>query len=550
MPKKLCQNRTCQAAGGILALATLMVLTACQGISAGGTGIQNSPGTLGSTPSTLSFGNVTLGSNQSLSGTVTNSGGSSVTISQLGISGTGFTLSGMVAPMTLAAGQSGNFSVKFAPTSSGSASGNVTIASDASNSSLAIALSGTGTTTPLGTLSSGPTSLSFGNLTVGQNQTLSATVTNTGAASVAISQVGISGSGFTLSGITAPLTLLAGQSSSFSVKFAPGIMGSVTGNVTVTSDASNPTLTVPLSGTGTAQAIGTLNSNPTSLSFGTVTIGQNQTLSAIVTNTGSASVVVSQVGISGTGFTLSGITAPLTLTAGQSTSFSVKFAPASSGSASGNVTITSNASNPTLTVPVSGTGAAAAVGQLSISPATLALGSVVDGSSGSGTGSLTASGASVTVTAANTNNSAFSVGGLSLPVTISAGHSVPFTITFSPLTAGSASATLTVNSNAQPTTTTEALTGAGTAAPTHSVSLSWNASSSSDVSGYNIYRAVFTTSCGSYAKINSMLNTTTLYTDSTVADGASYCYAATAVDTNNEESGYSNIVSNIQIPTT
>jgi fibronectin type 3 domain-containing protein len=59
---------------------------------------------------------------------------------------------------------------------------------------------------------------------------------------------------------------------------------------------------------------------------------------------------------------------------------------------------------------------------------------------------------------------------------------------------------------------------------------------------------VYTNSCGSYSKINSVLTTTTLYSDSTVVDGASYCYAATAVNTSNEESGYSNIVSNIQIP--
>jgi fibronectin type 3 domain-containing protein len=107
------------------------------------------------------------------------------------------------------------------------------------------------------------------------------------------------------------------------------------------------------------------------------------------------------------------------------------------------------------------------------------------------------------------------------------------------------SAVLTFTSNAQPTTTTETLTGTGT----HAVNLSWNASTSPNIAGYNIYRAVFTTSCGSYAKINSVLDTSTLYTDASVVNGASYCYASTAVNTSNEESGYSNIVSNVQIPT-
>jgi hypothetical protein len=300
-------------------------------------------------------------------------------------------------------------------------------------------------------------------------------------------------------------------------------------------------------GVSAAGSPGTLASNPSSLSFGSVTVGSKQSLSETVTNSGGASVTISQVAISGSGFSLSGITAPVTLTAGQSAAFSVAFAPTAAASASGTVTITSNASDPTLTIALSGTGTAGA-GQLSVSPTTLALGSVVVGTSGTASGSLSASGASVTVTAASTNDSVFSVGGLSLPVTISAGQSLPFTVTFSPLTTGAASATLTFTSNAQPSTTTEALTGTGAPAPTHTVDLSWDASTSANISGYNIYRAVYTGSCGAFSKINSQLNTSTLYTDASVTDGTSYCYAATAVNSSNEESGYSNVVSNVQIP--
>lgn len=188
-------------------------------------------------------------------------------------------------------------------------------------------------------------------------------------------------------------------------------------------------------------------------------------------------------------------------------------------------------------------------GQLAVTPSTLALGSALAGASTTASASLSASGSSVTVTAANSSNSQFSVSGLSLPVTIDAGKSMPFTVTFSPSAAGAANATLTFTSNAQPATTAEALTGTGMAGPTHTVNLSWNPSSSSNISGYNIYRAVYaTSSCGSFAKINSTLNTGTLYTDAVVTDGTSYCYATTAVNTSNEESGYSNIVSPVQIP--
>ena len=186
--------------------------------------------------------------------------------------------------------------------------------------------------------------------------------------------------------------------------------------------------------------------------------------------------------------------------------------------------------------------------QLSVSPASLGLGTVAVGASGTATGTLTATDGTVTVTAVSTNNSVFAIGGFSLPHTISAGQSASFTITFSPTTAGAASATLTFTSDAQPSVTMETLTGTGAAAPTHSVSLSWSASESENISGYNIYRALYTNSCGSFSKINSLLNTGTLYTDSSVANGRAYCYATTAVNTGNVESGFSNIVSNVPIP--
>jgi hypothetical protein len=186
--------------------------------------------------------------------------------------------------------------------------------------------------------------------------------------------------------------------------------------------------------------------------------------------------------------------------------------------------------------------------QLSVTPASLRLGSVVAGSSATASGTLTATGGSVTVTEATSNNTSFTVGGLSLPTTIAAGQSVPFSVTFSPQVAGSASAKLTFTSDAAPSTITEALTGTGAAASTHSVNLSWAGSTSPSISGYNVYRAAYAASCGPFNKINAVVNTGTLYTDAAVANGGSYCYAATTLDSSNQESSYSNIVSNVQIP--
>jgi hypothetical protein len=188
-------------------------------------------------------------------------------------------------------------------------------------------------------------------------------------------------------------------------------------------------------------------------------------------------------------------------------------------------------------------------GSLLLGGGSLDFGSVTEGTSETASASLSTGGANVTVTAASTNNSRFTIGGLSLPIIIPAGQSAPFTVTFSPQIAGADSAILTFTSNAQPSTTTGTVTGTGVPASTHTVSLSWNASTSPNISGYNIYRAAYANSCGSYSKVNgAILDVATEYTDYSVTDGTNYCYAATAVNSSNEESGYSNIVSDIQIP--
>jgi hypothetical protein len=395
-------------------------------------------------------------------------------------------------------------------------------------------------------LSLGSSALNFGSVAPGVSKTLAVSATNSGNASVSINAAAISSKYFALTSPSLPAALAAGQSVSLTFSFTPNAAGTFDASATI---ASNPSSAVPnLALTGTGVADGQLAPSATSEAFGGVIVGSSRSLTEVITNTAGSSVTVSQVTISGAGYSFSGMSAPVSLGAGQSASIDVSFAPTSSGGVSGSLTITSDATNPALSIALSGTGTTTA-GKLTVTPSTLGLGNVVVGTSGTASGTLTASGANVTLTAANTGNSVFSVGGLSLPITIPVGQGTSFSVTFSPQVAGSASASLSFTSNGQPATTTESLTGTGTPAPTHTVNLSWNASTSSNISGYNIYRAGYTTSCGSFSKVNGVLNTGTLYTDSTVTNGSAYCYATTAVDSSSVESTYSNIVSNLKIPT-
>ena len=67
----------------------------------------------------------------------------------------------------------------------------------------------------------------------------------------------------------------------------------------------------------------------------------------------------------------------------------------------------------------------------------------------------------------------------------------------------------------------------------HIVDLSWKASTSGDVAGYNVYRSP---DAATWKKINASLIASTLYSDSTAANGSTYYYAATAVDISGHES--------------
>jgi fibronectin type 3 domain-containing protein len=80
------------------------------------------------------------------------------------------------------------------------------------------------------------------------------------------------------------------------------------------------------------------------------------------------------------------------------------------------------------------------------------------------------------------------------------------------------------------------VSGDGIAATPHSVELSWAASTSADIVGYNVYRAIGT---GGYSKLDSSMATGLKYTDVTVAAGTTYKNVVTAVDSRGLESAFS-----------
>ncbi|PYX46698.1 MAG: hypothetical protein DMG83_06835 [Acidobacteria bacterium] len=280
---------------------------------------------------------------------------------------------------------------------------------------------------------------------------------------------------------------------------------------------------------------GSLSPSNSTLNFGNVQLGSGKSMSLALTNAGtSAAVQISQVTASGPGFTVTGVTLPVNLEVGQSVTLSVDFKPTSAGSTSGNVSIVNTATKSNISVGLSGAGLAS--GQLAVSPASVNFSSVTVGGSQNQTGTLTAGSSSITVSSASWNGTGFSLGGISFPVTIPAGQSVPFRVTFAPQTTGAVNGTVSFLSNASNSPTNETLGGTGVQATLHSVGLSWNPDAST-VQGYYVYRGAQTG--GPYAKI-STLQPGSSYVDASVSSGQTYHYVVTTLGTNSQESAYSN----------
>jgi hypothetical protein len=171
----------------------------------------------------------------------------------------------------------------------------------------------------------------------------------------------------------------AAASGGFKVSLASNnSAATVPSSVTVASGATTAIFSATVSAVTTAQAVTltatagsvsetfslqleayvpTLSINATSIAFGDVTLNTPATQSLTLTSTGTAPVTVSSATISGTGYSVSGATFPLTLSAEQTVTLSVEFDPTAAGADSGTLTISSNSStNSTATISLSGTG--------------------------------------------------------------------------------------------------------------------------------------------------------------------------------------------------
>jgi hypothetical protein len=242
----------------ILLLSSTLSISGCIGLtnaSKPGSGQQSTTtaATISLAPASIRFGSVAIGGTGSQSVTISNGGGSTLTVTQASTTAPGVTITGISLPLVIGAGKQATFNVVFSPKAAGVLAGNVSVMSDISSSPSTVSLSGIGMAATA-FLATSTSSMGFGTVAIGKSNASSVTLTNAGNSRVTISKVGVSGASYSTSGVSGGLILAPGQSATLDVSFAPLVAGVLPGTVTVTSNATNSPATISLSGNG-AQAV-------------------------------------------------------------------------------------------------------------------------------------------------------------------------------------------------------------------------------------------------------------------------------------------------------
>jgi Abnormal spindle-like microcephaly-assoc'd, ASPM-SPD-2-Hydin/Immunoglobulin I-set domain len=551
------------------------------------------------TPSSVNFGSESVGSTSApRTVTITNENRRSITISGVSSSSAQFSFSGPSLPAKLSPGQSLTGSVTFKPSVAQAFSGTLEF-TRANGWTIPVTLSGTGTgqsspsTAVAPTISSQPASAK---INAGQTASFNIAATGTTPMAYLWKKNGAAISGAISSTYTTPAETTADNNAQFTVAVSNSA-GSATSNAAVlmvtnaavapaiTTQPANQTViagktalfTVAASGTAPFTYQWSKNGSPingaNSSTYTTpaeTTADNNAKVTVAVSNSAGSATSNAAVLTVTNAAVAPGITTPpasQTVITGNTATFAVtasgtaplsyqwsKNGTAINGALSSTYTTpaeTATDNNAKFTVAVSNTAGSAtsAAAILTVSASSLLLnssssslsfGNVTVPNSSSQNVTLTNAGNStVTISNVTVSGAGFNATGVS-GVMLSPGQTATLTASFAPAAAGAVTGKVSVASNATNSPDTIALSGTGVAAVSHSVGLSWSASTSTVV-GYNAYSSA--QSGGPYTKLTGAPVAATSYTDSAVQAGQTYFFVVTAVDSSNAESAFSAEVS-------
>jgi hypothetical protein len=301
----------------------------------------------------LAFGSLAVGNTSApQTATLMNNQNVTLNISSIGFTGTNSAdfAQTNTCGSSLAAGANCTISVTFTPGALGSRSATLTVTDDAGNSPQTISVSGTGVA-PV-TLSS--TTVNFGNVVIGTSSTAPA-VTLTNNQNVALTSISITANLPFSQTNTCGTSIAAGAQCKITITFSPTVTGTQSGTVTISDSASNSPQTISVKGTG----VNPVTFNPTSLNFGTVTVGTSSSpMSTTLTNRQKVALTITGISITGlnSGDFSQTNNCPSSVPAGGTCTITVTFTPLATGTRSAKVKVTDSASTSPQSVGLSGTG--------------------------------------------------------------------------------------------------------------------------------------------------------------------------------------------------
>jgi 6-phosphogluconolactonase (cycloisomerase 2 family) len=226
-------------------------------------------------------------------------------------------------------------------------------------------------------LSSGK--LTFSNQVKGTTSSIkNVTLTNTDPETV-LTLASIAASGDFIQTHSCGTSVAPGGNCTISVQFAPNTIGTIEGSVKIVDDAPGSPQLIDLVGSGIAQT----TVSPSSLSFGTVSIGSTSPVKTVkLTNNTGSPITLTSIAASGD-YTATAATTGgcgISLAASASCIENVTFTPTSLGNMNGSVTFKDSATGSPQFVTLSGTGSGTANSPIALTPPSLAFGNLAVGS--------------------------------------------------------------------------------------------------------------------------------------------------------------------------
>lgn len=377
-------------------------------------------------------------------------------------------------PATLAAGTSCQVTVQFTPSALGLQLARLQLADNASGSPQSLPLVGFGVSgSPA--IQVEPTAVSFFSEPLGSSTQLDVDLFTVSGAAISLSNFKITGpnaSDFTLVN-DCPTTLTT--SCEVYITFTPSVTGLRVAELQISDNATGSPQIIPLAGVGMTvpTPAGAISLTPNPLAFAQVQgIGYTSSTSISVTNTGTASVLLSKFQIGGKAAKDFGIQSngcplsPSSLAPNQNCSIAIEFTPSAAGVRLATFTLTDNASGSPQSISIVGEGAAA-VKTLQVTPGTLTFSPTTVGSTDfdGGIVSIENTG-NVPVTFKNfgfdgADPGDFSVGVTFCGPTLNPGYNCQIYLNFTPAATGTRTAALAIESDAANGTQSVQLTGTG-----------------------------------------------------------------------------------------